>query len=104
MSESDHIRQASEEIVLYLLKGEKIVGQKLWKKFVENVLKPNATILECYAASPSASQSVDKFDSDTRKHLGKFILSMVSSDAGQQVSVFLQLYFPFVNFINILRA
>lgn len=80
-SESSHIRQASEEIVLYLLKGEKVMGPKLWQTFVEKVLEPNLAFLECFAATTS----VEKFDSDARKFLGNFIMSMLHVDPDHQV-------------------
>ena len=84
-SESKHIRQASEEIVLYILKAEKILGQKLWKSFVEKVLKPNLTFLECFATTPMSKSTNESFDSDARNFLGNFVLSMVSPDTERQV-------------------
>ena len=84
-SESKHIRQASEEIVLYILKSEKTLGQKMWKSFIEKVLKPNLTFLECFATTPTSKPTDERFDSDARNFLGNFVLSMISPDTERQV-------------------
>ena len=43
--ETKHINQAAQEIVLYLLKGKSVIGNQMWKIFIDSVVKPNAVLL-----------------------------------------------------------
>lgn len=81
--ETKHIRQAAEEVVLYLLKGERTMGSKLWQKFLETVLRPNLPLLECFALT--SSSKLDSQESETRSFLGNFVSSMLTPDSDRQV-------------------
>ena len=47
LDNEDHVKKASIEIVLYLLKAEKFLGWQLWKTVNQEIIKPNLALLEC---------------------------------------------------------
>ena len=74
-------------------------GPQLWKNFVDKVLRPNLTFLECFAATTSSKMN-DKNESDSRVFLGNFVAAMMSPDIDRQVtSTYLDIYDPFINAI-----
>ena len=44
--DSEHLKKATSEIVLYILKSETILGTKLWKVLDKEVITPNLVLLE----------------------------------------------------------
>ena len=41
------MKKAASEIVLYLLKSEKVLGKKMWKMLEKKVIQPNLILIEC---------------------------------------------------------
>ena len=40
--ETKHINQAAQEILLYLLKGKSVLGNKMWQMFIDKVINHNS--------------------------------------------------------------
>ena len=45
--EEEMVKKAASEIVLYLLKSEKVLGKKMWKMVEKKVIQPNLILIEC---------------------------------------------------------
>ena len=74
-SEDKHINQAAQEIVLYLLKGKSVLGNKLWQIFTNNVIKPNTGLLNSLIEDDG---SEGNRSNDTSQYLSKKILALFS--------------------------
>ena len=77
----EHVRQAAEEIIMYLLKSDDVLDKVMWRSFIKNVMR-NIAILNCLIGAINDGRDGDDGtpvkDKGVSSYLSKKLLSMVS--------------------------